>query len=90
MFILSQPLRAMDLNSEKGSSSWFTVLPFHDHQGFHLTNSGMQYVMVGHCLTPLVIVCMWCFLLWLLIMLCMGTSSISRTLSSYSLFFIIS
>ena len=33
---LSQPLqRAMDLNSEKGSSSWLTVLPFHD-QGFHL------------------------------------------------------
>ena len=27
---LSQPLqRAMDLNSEKGSSSWLTVLPFH-------------------------------------------------------------
>ena len=34
---LSQPLqRAMDLNSEKGSSSWLTVLPFRD-QGFHLT-----------------------------------------------------
>ena len=34
---LSQPLqRAMDLNSEKGSSSWLTVLPFCD-QGFHLT-----------------------------------------------------
>ena len=33
---LSQPLqRAMDLNSEKGSSSWLTVLTFHD-QGFHL------------------------------------------------------
>ena len=28
---LSQPLqRAMDLNSEKGSSSWLTVLPFRD------------------------------------------------------------
>ena len=26
----------MDLNSEKGSSSWLTVLPFRD-QGFHLT-----------------------------------------------------
>ena len=34
---LSQPLqRAMDLNSEKGSSSWLTFLPFRD-QGFHLT-----------------------------------------------------
>ena len=34
---LSQPLqRAMDLNSEKDSSSWFTVIPFHG-QGFHLT-----------------------------------------------------
>ena len=34
---LSQPLqRAMDLNSEKGSSSWLTVLPFRD-LGFHLT-----------------------------------------------------
>ena len=33
---LSQPLqRAIDLNSKKGSSSWLTVLPFHD-QGFHL------------------------------------------------------
>ena len=33
---LSQPLqRAMDLNSEKGSSSRLTVLPFHD-QGFYL------------------------------------------------------
>ena len=34
---LSQPLQmAMDLNSEKGSSSCLMVLPFHD-QGFHLT-----------------------------------------------------
>ena len=34
---LSQPLqRAMDLNSEKGSSSWLMVFPFRD-QGFHLT-----------------------------------------------------
>ena len=33
---LSQPLqRAMYLNSEKGSSSWLKILPFHD-QGFHL------------------------------------------------------
>ena len=34
---LTQPLqRAMDLNSEKGSSSWLTILPLRD-QGFHLT-----------------------------------------------------
>ena len=33
---LSQSLqRAMDLNSETGSSSWLTVLPLQD-QGFHL------------------------------------------------------
>ena len=52
---LSQPLqRAMDLNSEKGSS---TVLPFHD-QGFHL-NFGMLYIfdMAGLSPTSLIIVC---------------------------------
>ena len=50
---LASPLqRAMDLNSETGSSAWLTVLPLQD-QGFHLylinKSFGMLYiyVMVG-------------------------------------------
>ena len=54
---LSQPLqRAMDLNSEKGTSSWLTALLYHD-QGFHLTKRELWvwdaiFLYVGHCLTP--------------------------------------
>ena len=58
---LSQPLRrAMDLNSEKDSSSWLTVLPFRDQGSICLNvNSGMLYIfdMVGLCPTSLIIVC---------------------------------
>ena len=58
---LSQYLqRAVDWNSEKGSSSWLTVLPFCD-QGFHQTRwefcNAIHFNMAGSCLTFLIIVC---------------------------------